>query len=208
MEKPQQSEEIFENYLRKHDIAFKRAYAVNGANVDFFVQCRGVRLFCDVKEVKVVRPELEGEITAFKNIREDIRRLRQKFRKLSVDIPVVLVTMNFSNQFFTGLTIARAMLGDIGIIFNKNSDATFSPLHHLVKGNAALQERKNTLISGVLGYRFRAKHILFKSPFARHEVPMDVFPETEEISLHKSKSRSHIEQLHKIMFWPILERTS
>ena len=200
MEKTQQSEKVFEQYLTKHNIPFVRSYPLNGTNIDFLIQGHNGRLFCDVKEVRVVSHE--GEITAYKNIREDIRRLRNKFRALAPGLPVLLATMNFSAQFFTGLTIARAMLGDIGIVFNKNSNITLSQLHHLEKGNSALQEKKNTLISGILGYRFNAKHILFKNPFAKHEVPLNVLPETEVISLDKSKSQVDIVQLSNIMFWP------
>ena len=82
MANPQQSEQIFELYLRKHDITFERDYPVNGANVDFFVQRDNNKLFCDVKEVRIVRPEFEGKIAAYKNIREDIRRLRNKFKRI------------------------------------------------------------------------------------------------------------------------------
>jgi hypothetical protein len=201
------SEQIFEDYLIEEKIPFDRDYVVNGCNVDFYIKKNMQPIYCDVKEVrgkKITLMEgqeiLGGAVTAQESIRNDIRKLRDKFDK-PPKYPVLLVTMNFSNNFFTGLTVSRALLGEIGIIYDKNNPSNSSPLHHLHKGNAALTMHKNRSVSGVFVFDVNGNnHYLFISPYANHPIPSNYF-NVQTIYLKKNENEDVIKQLSGLMFF-------
>ena len=199
------SEQIFADYLTTHGMCYQREYPVNGANVDFCIEMANSRVLCDVKEVRESKEERIAEIDAHYHIRGDIRKLRAKFGKNRPSVPVFLVTMNFSSNFFTGLTIARALLGDIGINFDRLTSTVTSPLHHLPRGNAALTEASNRSISAVLVFdcATRCQHYLFINPFADKPIPEDFFPTSvRRVKLRRDMTQEELLQLSNFMFWP------
>ena len=145
---------------------------------------------------------MEG-IDAHGHIRSDIRKLRSKF-KTRPNVAVILVTMNCSSNFFTGLTVARALMGDIGINFDRRALQVTSPLHHLPKGNATLTREQNRSISAVLVFDGPGgRHCLFVNPFADHPFPNTVFPGVTVIPLDRSAHGEALKTLSTFMFWPI-----
>lgn len=198
------SENIFKNYLNEHQFKYEEncvvGNAANPKNVDFAIRSSQIDIFIDVKEVK----ELQGEsyeINADANIRRDIKKLREKFGENRPNIPVILVTMNYSSNFFTGLTVAIALLGDVGINVNSKTGKLTYPLHHLPSGNAILTNQKHRTISGVLAYdRVRHQHCLFTNPYADYPIPEDYFPNVEVIDLKKDDDASKLISLSNIMF--------
>lgn len=142
-----ESEQVFAQYLDKHGLKYEREVKVDPGDVDFVVSAHDVQVFCDVKAV-VKQPEMHGRVEAQKQIREDFRSLRKKFAK-PPEHPCVLVTMNYSTQLFTGLTIRTAIFGNLQVEFQVREDrVAASPMHHA--GSAGLTPKQNTSISGVL----------------------------------------------------------
>lgn len=193
------SEGLFASYLSDFNIEFQRHYPVSGnRNVDFRVETSSVVL-CDVKEVRDSRSQAGSEIDAYSHIREDLRDLRKKFRKSKPSDPVVLVTMNFSSNFFTALTVARAMLGDIGVEFFYGTRGEVS---HLPRGNAALTKQGNTSISGLLVFDPECgNHRYFTNPFALNSLQKNYFPGIDEIVLSRDAGEEQLAGLSKIMWW-------
>jgi len=118
-----QSESLFEEYLKEQGIIFSRNFLVNSKNkknVDFRLTKGQQVILCDVKEVKDSEIKLGpgagklggGNITAQDHIRGDIKKLRQKFENPPT-VSLMLVSINFSSNFFTALTVARALMGEI-----------------------------------------------------------------------------------------------
>lgn len=198
------SEAIFADYLAEHGFSFERAYSVSRGDVDFKIVSRGTTVLCDVKEVRDPQADPGGRVEAEVHIRSDIRKLRAKFGKARPDITVVLVTMNFSSRFFTGVTVARALLGDIGLTFDPESGEITSPVHHLTRGNAALTQNQNRSISAVLVFdHVNRRHGLFLSPFADHPVPPDFFPDVQVIPLDRASEGDDLILLSKFQSWGI-----
>ncbi|MBW2021204.1 MAG: hypothetical protein JRI65_14625 [Deltaproteobacteria bacterium] len=198
------SEQLFRTYLDKHNFEYRRSYRVNGGDIDFRVNIYGDILLCDVKEVKDSTSDTYGEIDAERHIRGDIRKLRAKFSKNRPEVPVLLVTMNFSSKFFTGLTIARALLGEIGFTFDRNCGEALSPFHHLPKGNAALTHRHNRSISGVFVFdHVHLNHRIFLSPFADYPISLGLFPEVEFTQLDRRSEKDELIGLSRYRFWGI-----
>lgn len=205
----QRSEDIFEAYLNKHKLGYERNYLVGTelpvekGNVDFLVESNQGRVFCDVKEIrgsgKGENPN--GEIDAYKLIRRDVKKLREKFGKKRPNDPCVLVTMNFSRKYFTAWTVARAMFGDMGITVDKRSVRLTSDIHHLPNGNATMTERHNRSISGILV--FGNALFLFPNPFAYHYIQEGFFPEVCLIQRNRHGSEAESRSLSEIIFWPM-----
>jgi hypothetical protein len=194
------SEGLFESYLKEHGIDYQRHFRVfEEKNVDFKIDSPEVVL-CDVKEVHDSTAETCGMIDAGRHIKDDLKKLRKKFGSAQPKVPVVLVTMNFSNNFFTGLTVASAMLGDVGMSFQSNSRGE---AHHLPQGgNASLTKSTNTSISGILVYDCASgNHKYYSSPFANYKVSSGFFPDTVEVDLSKSAAEKDLTTLTSTMFW-------
>jgi Holliday junction resolvase-like predicted endonuclease len=195
------SETLFADYLSEQGFEYDRNYSVANGDVDFRIEKGNSIVLCDVKEVRDSKKDTCGKLDAGGHIRHDIRKLREKFKKGRPDQPVVLVTMNCSTNFFTGLTVATALLGDIGIDFDKNTLSFTSPLHHLRKGNAVLTKIHNCTISGVFVFDIEScKHYLFRSPFTDHAVPSEFFPQVRVVDLSRETQGRELTELSNIMF--------
>lgn len=199
------SEGLFATWLDRHQLRYQRHYKVVPGNVDFLIRSTDPNVLCDVKEVQESESmSIEG-IDAHAHLRSDIRKLRSKFLK-TPELPVVLVTMNFSCNYFTGLTVSRVLLGDIGVEIETASERVTKPLHHLPKGNAALTKEQNRSVSGVLVFNgVGNRHVLFKSPYARHSIGAICFPETDVVRLNREATPTEFVALSNRMFWPIIE---
>jgi hypothetical protein len=166
-----------------------------------------ILLYCDVKEIRDsdrVSLEEYGRISSHLLLREDIRRLRGKYRGKKLDGPVVLVTMNFSSNFFTGYTVASALLGDIGVILASTESRVTTPLHHLPRGKASFTRQQNTSVAGVFVFdRACGGHVFFRNPYAEPQMPHDVFPGLRFISLSRAAINDELVNLGNIMFWPV-----
>lgn len=194
------SEDVFRRYLDQHSFQYEQDYLVgsetNPTNVDFYTKSGDFSIFADVKAVIGSR-RIDGP-DAEHNIRKDVRSLRRKFKYVPT-VPVVLVTMNYSPRFFTGFTVAKALLGEIGFYFGSNRH---SSIQRLPRGNAALTQSHNRIISAVFGFdRVNQKHYLFENPFAYHHVPGDFFPGVHIVSLDREAGDSGMAELSQIMFW-------
>lgn len=179
------SESLFRKYLNEQRIGFSNNFLVNSKNnknVDFRLARGQQIILCDVKEINdsKVQPRpgdinLGGSINAQDHIRGDIKKLRQKFDRPPTN-PLLLVSMNFSSDFLTALTVARALMGEIGIVFERKREDSMSYVHHLQKGNASLRQEINTSISGVFFFDIvNGNHYLFRSPYAKNEMPSNFF---------------------------------
>jgi len=206
-----QSEKLFEEYLEKQKIKFSMHFSVNSdnnKNVDFRFTKDGQVILCDVKEVRDSEVQLGpgagrlgGSVTAQDHIRGDIKKLREKFSSPPT-VPVMLVSMNFSSNFFNALSVSRALMGEIGVIFERGSEDNTSAVHHLHAGNASLRQKMNTSISGVFLFDIaNGNHCLFRSPYAKHEIPLDFFSGINIINLRKDESQEDMIALSKLMFW-------
>jgi hypothetical protein len=194
------SEEVFCRYLDQHSLQYEQDYLVgsetNPTNVDFYIKSGDFSLYADVKAV--ISSGATGGPDADRNIRKDVRRLRSKFKCIPT-VPVVLVTINYSPRFFTGLTVAKALLGEIGLYFDTNGR---SPMQHLSRGDAVLTKEHNRIISAVLGFdRVNQKHYLFENPFAHHRVPSSFFPGVRVVPLDREAAEFELVELSRIMFW-------
>jgi hypothetical protein len=205
------SESLFEEYLKKHLIKFSMHFLVNSnndKNVDFRLANGQQVILCDVKEVRDSELQLDpgagrlgGSVTAQDHIRGDIKKLREKFSSPPT-VPVMLVSMNFSSNFFTALSVSRALIGEIGVIFERGAEDSASALHHLHTGNASLRQKMNTSISGVFLFDVaNGNHCLFRNPYANREIPLDFFSGIKIFNLRKDESREDIIALSNLMFW-------
>ena len=195
------SESLFEDYLKKHNFSYEPNFLVNPGDVDFKVEKNGVIVLCDVKEVRDWEKGTYAQILPQDQIRRDIKKLRGKFGKQKPSFPVVLVTMNFVTKFFTGLSIATALFGNIGIYFDPETILS-SGITRLVDGNAALTRNHNTAISAVFGFNVTnlEQHSLFINPFASNPLPEDYFPVSWTFTFNEF--RYNLNELSVIMFWP------
>ena len=201
------SEKEFARYLDTQGLLYKREYYVGPGNFDFRIESHYGPLYCDVKEIcDSDRLSLEeaGPISAHIQLRDDIRRLRGKYKGKKLDGPVALVTMNFSSNFFTGFTIASALLGDIGVILYRTEPMGTTPLHHFPRGKAVFTRAQNTSVAGVFVFdRVSRGHVFFRNPYADPQMPSDVFPGLRFISLSREAINDELVNLGDIMFWPV-----
>ncbi len=197
------SEGLFASYLESHNLNFECHFQVYGdKNVDFKINT-AVVVLCDVKEVRDSRVDSKGEIDAYTHIREDLKDLRKKFGRNKPTNPVVLVTMNFSSSFFTGFTVARAMLGDVGAVY---TGKTLGDLYHLPRGNASMTRSTNTSISGILVYDCESNsHAYFPNEFASIQIPTGYFPGSVEIDLKRGSQGQELVGRSDFMFWEYSE---
>lgn len=204
-----ESESLFEEYINKQKIAFSRNFPINSHNVDFRLIKEAQEILCDVKEVRDTDVKLGsgvekirgGRIDAQDHIRGDIKKLRQKF-KSPPTLPLMLVSMNFSSNFFTALTVSRALMGEVGVIFERGSGDIVSDVHHLHFGNAALRLNMNKSISGVFLFDVEcSNNYLFRSPYANHPISPDFFSGIRVRDLRKDETPEDIISLSQIKFW-------
>ncbi len=201
------SEKMFASYLDAHSLRYTRHVPVNGKkNVDFLIEGPTGSVFCDVKEVRDSRVGTAGAIDAYSHIREDLKDLRRKFGKQHPTGPRVLVTMNFSKNFFTAHTVVRAMYGDVGVLWEGNSRG---PLHHLPRGNASMTKGAHTSLAGVLVFAgATGNHVFFENEFANIKLPPEYFPGVREIHPRREADEGELVQLAKIMFWSCDEQSA
>jgi len=196
------SEKEFATYLEDQRLQYKRDYYVGPGNFDFRVETHCGPMFCDVKEIHDSDIESVGGIDAHLHLRGDIRKLRKKYKGKKLDGAVVLVAMNYSSNYFTGLTVARALLGDVGITFDRNTLKAGKPLHHIQKGNAVFTRNQNTSISGVFVFdRAHGKHCFFENPNAQNRMPRDLFHNLKFITISRSTVGQELIDLGNAMFW-------
>jgi hypothetical protein len=163
-----ESEKDFANYLEDQGFLYERDYYISPGDFDFCVETRRGRLYCDVKEIQDSDIESVAGIEAHLHLRGDIRKLRNKYKGKKLNVPVVLVAMNYSSNYFTGLTVAWALLGDIGITLDRNTLKAAKPLHHIQRGNAVFTRTQNTSISGVFVFdRVNGRHCFFDNPWQK-----------------------------------------
>lgn len=196
------SEKFFENYINQYDLQYERDFFVDPGNVDFRVKSGTHFALCEVKAIENTGIENDGKLWAQRNIRKDIKGFREKFGKNRPVEPCVLVLMNFSSMIFTGLTVARAMRGEIGYLFDGASKEIISDAHHLQKGNAAMTHQQNCSVSGVLVFDLnRNHHYLFKNPFAENCISDDFFPAIQIIPVKMEYSPNEIKYLADLTFF-------
>jgi hypothetical protein len=193
------SEGMFASYLDSQGLLYERHFRVSGdKNVDFCI-AGDPRIHCDVKEI---RPSSNAstEIDAYAHLREDLSDLRKKFGRNRPTGPVVLVTVNFSGQMFTGFSVARAMLGDVAAEFSSEGR---SSIGHLLRGNAAVTRAHKRAIAGIFVYdcQYQGSHALFLNPYADFPVPGDSFPHVRRVIVVKSASEEQLHDLSKLTFW-------
>ena len=193
------SEGLIASYLDTLHLKYQRHFPVRDArNVDFRIEGTPP-ILCDVKEVRSGEDQSKG-IDAFAHLREDLSELRKKFGPSDPQTPVLLVTINFSGNLFTGFSVARAMLGDVGVEFSAQERGNF---HHLRRGNASMTPSHHTLISGIFVFDCEAagNHALFLNPYAKHPVPDTWFPAVKRVSVAKDASEERLRELSNITFW-------
>src|SRR5215813_12067987 len=193
------------DYLDTQDFLYKRDYYVGPGNFDFRIESHCGPLYCDVKEIRDsdhVSLEEYGRISSHLLLRDDIRRLRGKYKGKKLDGPVVLVTMNFSSNFFTGFTVARALLGDIGVTLYRETPKVTTPLRYLPQGNAVFTQKQNTSVAGVFVFdRVSGGHTFFENPYAVPQIPKDVFHGLRFIMLSRKAVDDELVNLGAMMFW-------
>lgn len=202
------SELLFEEYLRRQGISFSRDFPVNSHNVGFQLIKETQTILCDVKEVRDPEVKLDpsvekigGCFDAQDHIRGDIKKLRQKFNYPPLS-PLILVSMNFSSTIFTALSVSRALMGEIGVIYDRDSGDVVFDLHHLHAGNASVTQKKNRSISGLLEFDVAGdNHCLFRSPYANYAVSPDFFSSIRVIDLQKNETPQTIIELSRTTFW-------
>lgn len=198
------SEGLFASYLDDLRLKYQRHVPVHGArNVDFFVE-GNPGILCDVKEVRPGANEALG-IGAYAHLRDDVSDLRKKFGSSRPETPVLLVSINFSGNLFTGFSVARAMLGDVGAEFSAEARGDF---HHLRRGNASMTTSHHTVISGIFVFDCEpgGRHALFPNPYAAHPVPTSSFPLVRRITVARDATESQLRELAAITFWHCDER--
>jgi len=200
--KQMESEKAFATYLEDQRLLCVRDYHVGPGNFDFRVETHCEPIYCDVKEIHDSDIESVKGIDAHLHLRGDIRKLRNKYKGKKLDVPVVLVAMNFSSNYFTGLTVARALMGDVGITFDRSRPKAGKPLHHIPNGDAAFTKNQNTSISGVFVFdRAHGEHCFFENPNAKPRMPRDLFHNLRFITLSRSTVGQELIDLGKIWFW-------
>ena len=193
------SEGLFKAYLDHLGLKHQRHVPVCGnKNVDFRVEGT-TPLFCDVKEIRP-SPTDPDEIDAYSHLREDLRDLRKKFGTYKPVIPVLLISINFSGRLFTGFSVARAMLGDVGAEISPDGRGD---IQHLPRGNAAMTHSHTTVISGIFVFDCvsEGNHALFPNPWAAYPVPDQCFPHVKRISVAKDATEERLKALANISFW-------
>lgn len=198
--KADKSENLFAAYLDSQSISFDRHFPVHGKkNVDFRLIKQAGKVLCDVKEARESSTGSRESIDAYAHIRKDIMDLRKKFGNKKPVHPVVLVTMNFSSNFFTGHTVVRAMYGDVGATFTSNRR---EDIQHLPRGNASMTRATNTSISGILVFDCASNnHAYFSNEFAELRLPLNYFPNVTEYSPSRTSSEEHLVSLCKLTYW-------
>jgi hypothetical protein len=192
------SENLFKDYLDKNDIVYERDYAVGKKNFDFFIQNGGEKVFCDVKAIlKTIDEKTTSRDVAIRRIRDDIRKLRDKFGKIKALHPCVLISMNFAQQSITGFTYLRAMYGEVDISFDKKTFELTRELHHLARGNAKMTQSHNKSISGILGFTLDSTktNYMFHNQFANNPLPLNFFPDTVDVNSERGKIRDNLDEL-------------
>jgi len=193
------SEGLFAPYLDTLRLKYQRHIPVRDArNIDFRIE-GSPPILCDVKEVRPGEDESKG-IDAFAHIREDLSELRKKFGPSDPETPVLLVTVNFSGTMFTGFSVARAMLGDVGAEFSAEGRGKF---HHLRRGNASMTRSHHTLISGIFAFDCEAtgNHALFLNPYSARSLPDAWFPAVNRVAVAKDASEARLRELANMTFW-------
>ena len=200
------SEILFTKYLEENNYWFEKNYIIDSCidnkNVDFKIlsPTSNIIIFADVKEVRNSPKIKNGEIIANSQIKNDIKNLRQKFSKKEISQPVVLVTMNFSDTPFTGLTVVRAIYGEIEATFDKNTFEQLSEIHHSKKGNAGFTKTKNTLISGILVFNNKDRpNYFFDNYFAKNKIDKDYFYNTKYLTIDPTSKGEAIIEFSSIM---------
>jgi len=129
-------------------------------------------------------------------------KLRDKFKERPKE-PCILVSMNFSKKFFTGLTVVKAMLGDIGVNFDKKTLEPISDIHHLKSGKAKMTMKHNRSISGVFVFDHNKKdnHRFFTNPFADNSIPNSFFPEVTIFKPSRESLDVELRYLSEIIFY-------
>jgi hypothetical protein len=193
------SEGLFASYLDTLQLNYQRHVPVRDArNVDFRVEGEPSNL-CDVKEL---RPSGDGShgIDAYAHLRDDLSDLRKKFGPSRPQTPVLLVSLNFSGNLFTGFSVARAMLGDVGAEFSADGRGTF---HHLRRGKASMTSVHHRLVSGIFVFDCEpsGSHALLPNPYAAHPIPAAWFPRVRRIAVTKDASEANLRELANITFW-------
>jgi hypothetical protein len=197
------SESLFEDYLKQHNFSYQKDFIVTPGNIDFKVGKNDYIVLCDVKEVRDRKKGKYGQISPQDQIRSDIRKIRRKFGRQRPSLPVILITMNFGTNFFTGLSVQTALMGDIGVYIDATTK-TRSELLHLSRGNAAFTKYHNTTISAVLAFDVKNQiyHCLFRNPFTHNPIPQDYFPVWKAIDLNPNANEENLKILSSLMFWP------
>ncbi len=193
------SESLFESYLHHLKVSYQRHVPVRGdKNVDFRID-GDLAILCDVKEVRAGATD-SPDIDAYSHIRDDLAELRKKFGSCRPQVPVLLVTVNFSGRLFTGFSIARAMLGDVGAEISPKGRGSF---HYLPRGNAAMTPSHHTVLSGVLLFdcEIAGNHTLFLNPYAAHPVPDQWFPSVRRVSVSRDATEEQLKALADMTFW-------
>lgn len=198
------SEKAFEDYLDNHGLTYERDFEVSetGKDIDFFVHASEQDVYCEVKEVRESSTLKPPRIYANRNIQNHMLKLRKKFRKRRPDHPLLLVSMNYSNQFFTGYTVAVAMLGQVGFTIDVNSDRVIEPAH-ITGANAATTQEHNRSISGVFVYsKSQSIQNIYANPYAVHPISETTFPNTQIIKIHAGLSPQELMSLGDWRHWP------
>jgi hypothetical protein len=199
-----ESEKEFASYLEDQGLVYERDYHIGPGDFDFCVDTRCAAIYCDVKEIQDSDIESVEGIDAHLHLRGDIRKLRNKYKGKKLDVPVVLVAMNYSSNYFTGLTVGRALMGDVGITFDRNTLKAGKPLHHIQRGNAVFTRNQNTSISGVFVFdRVNGRHCFFDNPYSENPMPRDVFTNLRFVALSRSTIGQELIDLGNIMFWNV-----
>lgn len=191
------SEKAFQDYLDLHHISYEKDYEVSdtGKNVDFFVHASNQHVYCDVKEVRRSTTSEPPKVYAKKNIQNDLKELRSKFKKNRPDHALLLISMNYSNQVFTGWTIAEAMLGQIEFVFDVDSGKVIKPVH-ITGANASTTPKHNRSISGVYVYdrNLRINNI-YANPYAEFPILQNTFPKTQVVEINTNLSPQDLKWL-------------
>ena len=200
------SEALFQAYLERLSLAYERHVIVHCAkNVDFRVE-GDTPIFCDIKEI---RPSstMSRRIDAHSHLREDLSDLRKKFGPSRPNIPVLLIAINFSGRLLTGLSVARSMLGDVGVDMLPNGR---SGLHHLPRGNASMTCHHLTRISGVFVFDCETDdgHAVFPNPYAAYPISAECFPLVKRLYVAKDMTEDQLKVLANINFWPSITRVT
>ncbi|MBN2468351.1 MAG: hypothetical protein JXD19_09380 [Deltaproteobacteria bacterium] len=202
--RPGDAEKIFSDYLMLHRLPFLRAFRMDKGIVDFVIDAAESRILCNVKEVRDSTPGGKPLGEAEVQIRNGIKELEAKVANARPRNPTVFVTMNFSSDFFTALTVAKALFDEVAApcVQDENKAATSSAAPHLPGNNAASAISHTHHLSGVLVFDYaQANHCLFPNPCAHHPVSESFFPGARIIVLDRNPGPDTIKALSKIIFF-------